>query len=101
MNKKEKTIYGLLDFIQTESYMSYIKCTKCGTVDGGVLDSDENLANIAYSDGWRVTILNCYCPYCSKKFLNKKKSNTKTKVSLNKNGKTEIKRGKKTIGKQG
>jgi hypothetical protein len=50
-----------------------IECTKCleeQETDGGI----DQALEFFYSDGWRATERNTYCPKCAKKFLKKRKA---------------------------
>lgn len=63
-----KNIIELYNYV---NIICSIDCTKCGRTETAN-DIDEYYF-IEYLDeqGWRITVKNCYCPKCVKKYLKK------------------------------
>lgn len=69
MSKNGIKYMQLLDSLDL---LAHIQCSKCGKED--YMDSYDEYQSMKqfYSEGWRATELNTYCPKCAKKYLKPK-----------------------------
>lgn len=66
-NKKDKRYESISKLDGYTNTITEVYCTKCKKIDSIGFDLCEALEYF-YDEGWRGTVLNCYCPSCRKKY---------------------------------
>ncbi len=69
-NKNKNSRYNASQLWESVIMEAHVQCTKCKRVARvSAISDDYEAAQLFFSDGWRQTPNNTYCPKCSKKYL--------------------------------